>query len=434
MSLGLKYFPNEIQNGLTLLEKQNTTELEKSLIDSLLIRFRDSGTDVVLEFVMLATIYGILIGNLEDAELSKTAREIFKEIEQNRKDLHKKTVLAAMTAKVHYLTLKINESYEVMLHDTNTKGLETVTKKKDTHLGDFEKPSDLVKALDEYVIGQDHVKKALAMHAFNHYKSILKNDEMKKQNLLIIGETGTGKTYLVDTLARLLNKTVVSCNMGSLTKEGYVGQSLSDVIGQVALAAEQTPGKGDDRLGNVILFLDEFDKLASGLDVVHELQFELLKLLESGQAVAKIGRDNEGINIRPVLIILGGSFTQLIDKKRNKHSKQVGFTKAEKDTKEVDIVTHEDVVKYGIKREIVGRIGNIVQTHALTVADLHRIVKEPKMSIKNYFEILFKDHGLEIEILDSELEYIVEEAVRLKVGARGLWAIAEKLYAEKLYY
>tara|TARA_Y100000310_G_scaffold239682_1_gene243386 strand:+ start:22023 stop:23324 length:1302 start_codon:yes stop_codon:yes gene_type:complete len=300
-------------------------------------------------------------------------------------------------------------------------------------LGKFNKPSQLVEELDKYVVDQHEVKKAISMHLFNHYKGTIRDKDLKKENLLIIGETGTGKTYTVETAAQILNKKLKVMDVTSFTSEGYVGNSLGDFLG--ALIKEASELKNG--FADMILFIDEFDKLASGMDVISKVQEELLTLIEGKSKLVEPGgrATMMSVDYRDLCIILGGAFTSTIEKKSQGSSKSIGFKYEEdKGRSELTRLDHDDIIKHGIKRELVGRIGNIVQTQPLSEDAIRRIITEPKNCILEYYTKMFKIHGIDDKVSDEDIQILVDKSKEFDLGARGLWAAAQYHFANRLYY
>lgn len=310
---------------------------------------------------------------------------------------------------------------------------------REFNINGYKKPSELVTETDKYVIGQEHVKKAVAMHIFTHQKAVCTDDDMKKQNLLVIGDTGTGKTYTIEVMAKILGKKLKVIDVSSITKEGYVGMSLStiykDMI-QEAVAEGKVKGDKVD-FSDFIFFIDEFDKLASDLDVLADVQCELLKLLEGAELQVSFKNNDDNVNSfdsRSLCIILGGSFAKLIEKKRADADSQVGFTKEKRSKKQIEAVEHADIIKYGIKSEVVGRIGNIVQTNPIDDETLRVILTEPKNCVKEYYTKLFNIHGIKDKVYKKDINEILKRAKKLKLGARSLWAVSQEYFSTRMFY
>lgn len=306
-------------------------------------------------------------------------------------------------------------------------------------------PSLVVAELDKHFIGQDNVKKQLAVFAASHYNSICKDDAgFYKQSILIVGETGTGKTLAVKSLGRVLNKPVHIVDITEYSKTGYIGKNIGDLLSEIQSANYSVPP---------IVFIDEFDKISGygqetkgGSNVMDDsVQNNLLKLVE-GDA-NKMVTSGKGLNeqvkamdTHKICFIFGGSFQKLLEDKKQKEiskgTSTIGFDKKKVDKKDIGKIelTHNDIVEAGIKRELVGRIGMIVQTDPLTEDMWMDIMTKPQACIKAHFNRLFKDSGIDDEVTTKDLKAIIKQAKGTDLGARGLWAIAGTYFAKRLYH
>lgn len=304
-------------------------------------------------------------------------------------------------------------------------------------------PSKIVSGLDEYVIGQKEVKKQLSVYVANHYNSFINNpDEMYKQSLLILGETGTGKTLLVKSIAKIIDRPVHIVDITEFSKTGYVGKSVNDMLAEIAACKYPEPP---------IVFIDEFDKLSGygltdgkgGTNMMDDsVQNNLLKLVEGDDRIVEKKQGamsgTEKINTHKMCFIFGGSFQKLIEDKRTKAegklTANVGFDKTSP-KKRINIqLDHNDISTAGIKRELVGRIGMIVQTEPLSQKVWMDILTKPRGCVKDHFNKLFKDNGLEDKVTDKDLKAIIKKAKGADLGARGLWAIAGVHFSNRLFY
>lgn len=307
--------------------------------------------------------------------------------------------------------------------------------------------------LDDFVIGQEYAKKVISVAVYNHYKRVATNTmddiEIEKSNMLMIGPTGSGKTYLVKTLARLLQVPLAITDATSLTEAGYIGDDVESVLSKLLAAADNDVEKAE----RGIIFIDEIDKIAkkkstTNRDVSGEsVQQGLLKLLEGSEVEVPVGATSKNamvplttINTRNILFICGGAFPELEKVIKNRLNKQtsIGFQANLKDQYDNDPdllskVTVDDLREFGMIPEFLGRLPILYTLQGLTKEMLIKILKEPKNAIlKQYQKLLTLD---EVELLfnDEALEAIAERALEKKTGARALRAIIEDFMLDIMY-
>jgi len=317
------------------------------------------------------------------------------------------------------------------------------------------KPAEIKKHLDEYVIGQEEAKKVLSVSVYNHYKRVvkahtIKDIELEKSNVMLVGETGSGKTLLAKSIAKLLDVPFCIADATVLTEAGYVGEDVESILSRLLQAADFDVSKAEKG----IVFIDEIDKIARKgdnpsitRDVSGEgVQQALLKLLE-GSAVSvppQGGRKHPeqklvSVNTQNILFICGGAFSgieKVIGKRLN--SNALGF-KAKTETEVIEkedflrYVIPSDIRSFGLIPELIGRIPVVTYLEPLNEAALKRILTEPKNAILKQYIKLFEMDGFELKFDKEVLDFIVEKAILYKLGARGLRSICEAILLEHMF-
>lgn len=318
---------------------------------------------------------------------------------------------------------------------------------------DLKRPGEIKAFLDDYVIGQEKAKRFLSVAVYNHYKRLLHpakegDVEMEKSNVILIGETGTGKTLLARTIARMLDVPFCIADATVLTEAGYVGEDVESLLSRLLQAADYQV----DAAERGIVFIDEIDKIARKSDnpsITRDVSGEgvqqaLLKLLEGAEVSVppQGGRKHPEqklitINTKNILFVCGGAFAG-IEKIIERRVKQasIGYASKENEIDEESLLSYVapgDLKTFGLIPELIGRFPVLTHLEALDASALRRILTEPKNALVKQYQRMFEIDGIELKFDASGLDALVEKAIDFKLGARGLRSIMEAVLAEAMF-
>ena len=352
----------------------------------------------------------------------------------------------------HICNFCINQAQQILEEELKIKG------KSNNPEFTLIKPKEIKTYLDEYVVGQDDAKKVMSVAVYNHYKRLMQREDkeeisIEKSNIVMVGETGTGKTYLARTLAKILQVPFCIADATVLTEAGYVGEDVESILTRLLQAADYDVESAE----RGIVYIDELDKIARKSDnpsITRDVSGEgvqqaLLKLLEgtSVNVPPQGGRKHPDqkmitINTEHILFICGGAFdgiSRLIANRLN--TQPLGFTGSKTNISDIHIdkdnllqyVTAQDLKQFGLIPELIGRLPVLTHLDPLSEETLKMILTEPKNALTKQYHKLFQMEGIEVTFEDSALDYIVDKAIQYKLGARGLRSICEAIITDAMY-
>jgi len=345
----------------------------------------------------------------------------------------------------------IEQAHQITLEEFNKDN----DKDFDMNEVNLSKPKEIKAFLDQYVIGQDEAKKVLSVAVYNHYKRLAqkpdKNDvEIEKSNIILVGETGTGKTLLARSIAKMLHVPFTIVDATILTEAGYVGEDIETILTRLLQVADYDVKAAEKG----IVFIDELDKISRKSDnpsITRDVSGEgvqqgLLKLLEGSivNVPPQGGRKHPDqkmipVNTKDILFITGGAFDGIEDKIGNRlNTKMVGYS-ASAEIEKIDrdnllqYIAPQDLKSFGLIPEIIGRLPILTYLNRLDKDVLKRVLSEPKNSLIKQYQKLFAIDGIEIKFENEVLDYIVDKALEFKLGARGLRSICEAIIMDAMF-
>lgn len=388
--------------------------------------------------------YVCILCNRDSAKLKEDAAKFNKGKEYEHFTLIQEDVVICYSCLIESKTL----IQDYVLEEENKKN----------HNSEKTTPRGLKNHLDQYIVGQDKAKKSIATAVYNHYKRINSKDndeevEISKSNILVIGSTGTGKTLLAETIAKKLDLPFIIADATSLTEAGYVGEDVEQMVSKLLMKANNDVSKAE----RGIIYIDEIDKIArksEGASITRDVSGEgvqqaLLKIIEGTEVNAPpVGQRNNPsaqkttVNTKDILFICGGSFAGIekIIEKRTEAKGKIGFIGSVQNKQEeqdkiniLSQVKHEDIAKFGIIPELIGRLPVVTVLDNLDVNILTKILTEPKNSLIKQYQYLFKKDKVELSFSENALIEIAEKAIKSKTGARGLRGILEELLQDLMF-